>query len=280
MPNQKLNKMKEIFSVLCFLFLASGFASEGPALFKQHCGACHTIGQGKLVGPDLIDIQNKRDNAWLISFIKSSGTMIASGDELAIKVFNDYGMIRMPDPAVTEPQISEILDYIVLASSDTSMQNLPVVVDILSNTTNENIERGRKYFSGQTRLSACGASCLGCHSIKDNKMLPGGTLAKDLSATYSLMGSAGIAAILRSAPFPAMAETYKSNALTEEEVIDITAYLRAAGEEGIYQHPSQFDLSFGYLGLFASAIFLSGIFILYINRKTRAVNHKIYNRQN
>jgi len=271
--------MKEILSIFCFLFLTNCFAVDGPGLFKQHCAACHTIGQGRLVGPDLINIQNERDNAWLVSFIKSSGSMIASGDEQANKIFKEYGMIRMPDPDVSEAQINDILDYIVLASSDTSMQKQAPQVDILMGTTDENIERGRKYFSGELRLSSCGASCLSCHTIKDDKMSHGGTLAKDLTATYKLMGSAGITAILRNPPFPAMAESYRLHTLTEEEVIDLTAYLKTANEQSIYQHPAQFDLSFTYLGLLVAVLFLSAIYILYMKRKRLAVNHEIYNRQ-
>ncbi len=271
--------MKEIFSILCFLFLTSGFASDGPGSFKQHCAACHTIGQGKLVGPDLINIHNKRDINWLKSFIKSSESMIASGDEQAIKIFKEYGMIRMPDPVVSESEINEILDYIIVASSDTSMQSSVPIVDMLSGTTDENIERGRKYFSGELRLASFGASCLSCHSIRDDKIAPGGTLAKDLTATFKLMGSAGISAILKNSPFPAMAETYREKTLTEEEIIDITAYLRSANELSIYQHPVKYELSFIYWGLFVTVLLLSAIFILYMKRKRLAVNHEIYNRQ-
>jgi cytochrome c2 len=34
-------------------------------LFRQFCVACHTIGQGKLIGPDLIDVHNRRSEAGL-----------------------------------------------------------------------------------------------------------------------------------------------------------------------------------------------------------------------
>ncbi|MBS1750042.1 MAG: cytochrome c, partial [Bacteroidetes bacterium] len=51
----------------------------GEAVFKETCVACHTIGQGKLVGPDLANIQNRHSEVWLINFIKSSQTVIKSG---------------------------------------------------------------------------------------------------------------------------------------------------------------------------------------------------------
>lgn len=78
----------------------------------QQCKACHTIGGGKLVGPDLLGISEKRDEAWLISFIQNSQVMIQSGDEVAIKVFNENSMIPMPAHNLTDDQVKGILLYI------------------------------------------------------------------------------------------------------------------------------------------------------------------------
>jgi hypothetical protein len=39
------------------------------------------------MGPDLIGINQKRSEEWLISFIKSSQTMIKSGDADAVSFF-------------------------------------------------------------------------------------------------------------------------------------------------------------------------------------------------
>ena len=37
----------------------------GEQAFKTKCAACHTIGGGKLVGPDLKEVTTRRDDAWL-----------------------------------------------------------------------------------------------------------------------------------------------------------------------------------------------------------------------
>ena len=49
--------------VITFVFLANPvLAQDGEQLFQQ-CKACHTIGQGKLLGPDLMDISKRQDKS-------------------------------------------------------------------------------------------------------------------------------------------------------------------------------------------------------------------------
>lgn len=44
-------------------------AIEGQALFQEKCVACHTIGQGDRVGPDLAGVTARRSHAWLEAWI-------------------------------------------------------------------------------------------------------------------------------------------------------------------------------------------------------------------
>lgn len=95
--------------------LQSGFAQNadsGEKTFKAVCSACHTIGKGKIVGPDLINVNSRRSEKWLISFIRSSQTMVKNGDATAVKLFNDNNKIPMPDQNLSDVQIKEVLAYI------------------------------------------------------------------------------------------------------------------------------------------------------------------------
>ena len=50
-------KVRLLFlSVLFSLSFNSVAQSEAEQIFKSTCTACHTIGEGKLVGPDLKDV--------------------------------------------------------------------------------------------------------------------------------------------------------------------------------------------------------------------------------
>ena len=100
--------------LLLILFFSNpsfGQTADDAKNFAQ-CKACHTIGGGKLVGPDLKGITERRDEAWLIKFIQNSQALVAAGDETAVKVFNENSKIPMPAHNLTDDQVKGILKYI------------------------------------------------------------------------------------------------------------------------------------------------------------------------
>ncbi|HEY0668574.1 MAG TPA: cytochrome c3 family protein [Sphingobacteriaceae bacterium] len=87
-------------------------AAAGAAIFKQKCTACHKLDR-KSIGPALSGITERRDEAWLVSWIKNSQSMVAAGDPEAVKIFNEYNKIAMPGfPELAETDIKNILAYI------------------------------------------------------------------------------------------------------------------------------------------------------------------------
>lgn len=272
--------MKLIIFFLSLSFTIGIQANEGGDLFKINCAACHTIGGGRLVGPDLKNISQQRDAEYLLRFITSSQSFVKSGNADAIKIYNEYGKILMPDAQISESQITEVLNYIKGVSTGEVTESVAVAIVVpLASTNQDNILNGRKLFSGQKRLENSGSSCLSCHNVKDDLAYPGGNFAKELTDSYSLMGSAGVLAIIRNSPFPAMAQSYVDHPLTESEIIDLSAYLKSVSENSIYQHPRDFSMTFFYLGQFAFLLFLGAIMILFWKRKKDTVNKEIYNRQ-
>lgn len=253
-----------------------GKANEGQDLFNLTCKACHTVGKGKLVGPDLQNISEKRSQDWLVSFIKSSGAMIKSGDVDAIAISKEFNGILMPDNLYSDTQIISILDFIKEGGPNDGDQ--VAAVDILSETTSENINSGALLFSGEKRLSNGGAACNSCHSVKDERIFSGGTLAKDLTESWDNMGSSGVAAIIKSSPFPVMNMAYSKHSITGEEVIDLTAYLKSVSEERFYQRASDFSLAFAIFGIFFFIMILIVTVILYFKRKSLPVNYDILSR--
>lgn len=100
-----------LFFSSLFFSMTTTAQNQPPAEFTV-CTACHTIGKGKLIGPDLKGANDRHDEAWLISFIKSSQTMVKNGDPVAVKLFEEYNKIPMPDNNLTDDQIRRILSYI------------------------------------------------------------------------------------------------------------------------------------------------------------------------
>ena len=101
--------------IFILLFFASPPAHSQTADDEknfQQCKACHTIGGGKLVGPDLKGVNDKREESWLIKFIQNSQALVQSGDKTAIEVFEANFKIPMPSHNLTDDQVRGILAYI------------------------------------------------------------------------------------------------------------------------------------------------------------------------
>ncbi len=86
-------------------------AQEGPEMFRV-CAACHTIGGGKLIGPDLKGVNERHDEAWLIKFLQNSQEVIKAGDTTAVRLFAEYNNIPMPPNNLTDDQVRKLLLYI------------------------------------------------------------------------------------------------------------------------------------------------------------------------
>lgn len=87
-------------------------AERNPQELFASCARCHSIGKGKLIGPDLADIKQRHDSAWFVNFIRSSDSLIRSGDTSAVRLFNDYGKTPMPPHDYSPQEIKLLIDYI------------------------------------------------------------------------------------------------------------------------------------------------------------------------
>jgi cytochrome c551/c552 len=63
-------------------------AEEGKTLYQANCTSCHAINE-KVVGPALKDVHKRREEAWLLKWVKNSQKLIASGDPIAVQVYKE-----------------------------------------------------------------------------------------------------------------------------------------------------------------------------------------------
>jgi mono/diheme cytochrome c family protein len=89
----------------------SAAVAAGDALFKGNCAQCHAVNE-VVVGPALAGITKRRPMSWLIPWVKNSSKMVASGDEYAVKLFNQYQKQQMPSFQLTDKEISQIVEYV------------------------------------------------------------------------------------------------------------------------------------------------------------------------
>lgn len=85
---------------------------RAPQDLFTFCAKCHTIGKGKLIGPDLLGVKDRHDSAWLFNFIRSSDSLIKSGDTSALRLFHANKKLPMPKNDYTAEEIKALIDYI------------------------------------------------------------------------------------------------------------------------------------------------------------------------
>ncbi|RSK45392.1 cytochrome c [Hymenobacter rigui] len=108
----------------------------GDALFKGNCAQCHAVND-VVVGPALGGITKRRPMAWLIPWVKNSSKLVASGDEYAVKLFNQYQQQQMPSFQLTNAEIQAIIYYI--NSQEGVPKAAPVAVDAVAYAPSETV---------------------------------------------------------------------------------------------------------------------------------------------
>src|SRR5882757_6261139 len=98
---------------------AKADAVEAKKIFTTRCMACHTFGKGVKIGPDLKGVNERRQRAWLLKFVRGSAAVIASGDPIATELFTQFKGQRMPDWVdLSEDQVNSILDWLGINGPD------------------------------------------------------------------------------------------------------------------------------------------------------------------
>ena len=80
--------------------------------FQSRCGACHTIGDGDRVGPDLAGVTTRRDRTWLARYLAEPDRMRAEGDPIATALFAKYNNVPMPNLRLSGIEVAGLLSYL------------------------------------------------------------------------------------------------------------------------------------------------------------------------
>lgn len=273
-------------------FQDSWAQDTGEQLFQTTCFACHTIGGGRLVGPDLAGVHETRSQEWLEQFVKSSQTLVQNGDPDAVALVAEYNGMVMPNTMMSEQQIREVLDYIRAKSASpasagtgdagatAAAQPAPATAPAAAPAgTPGDIEKGQALFQGAIRFENDGAACNACHDVRNDAVIGGGILAAELTSVFSRMGGAGVKAILGQAPFPVMQAAYADKPLTDGEVTALVAFLEYADSEEYNQMPRDYGTGLFLSGVGGAAILFLFFGIFWRGRKNASVNQAIYDRQ-
>jgi len=224
---------------------------EGRAIFQQKCAGCHTVGGGKLVGPDLKGVTAEREQDWLVRWLVAPDKMLAEKDPIAVKLLQAYNNVPMPNMGLSEADARQVLAFLKPEGGETEAETpeqpaqapAPVVISAGDPVA------GQALFVGSARFQNGTPACISCHSVTGIGALGGGAMGPDLTQVFDTYGEAGLASVLATPPFPTMKPIFDAHPLTPEEGADLIAFLQTAAT----RQPSPSRL--GQLGLLAVALF-------------------------
>jgi nitrite reductase (NO-forming) len=85
-------------------------AVAGKQAFESKCLACHSIGQGKKLGPDLAGVSKRRSETWLTKWLKAPEKMLTSDAE-AMAMLKESNNIPMPNQNLSDAEIRQYIRY-------------------------------------------------------------------------------------------------------------------------------------------------------------------------
>lgn len=252
-------------------------AQDRVADFKTNCVSCHTIGGGRLVGPDLKSVTERKDREWLARFISDPIGVIDSGDAYAIQLRDEArGALMTKVPGMTIERANNLLDLI---ETESLLEKSQFVGLQLSDRpfTALDVAQGRELFVGLQRLVKRGAPCVSCHSVNDLGLLAGKKLGPDLNEVYErLNGRKGLATWLSAPATPTMQAVFSNHPLDSEEILSLVAFL-ADKAEAPPESGQAATLIFVLLGLTGTVVALA-LFDVAWRKRFRAVRRPLVPR--
>ncbi|GAF97717.1 unnamed protein product, partial [marine sediment metagenome] len=219
-----------------WLYLAASptaVAQETADYFRQNCISCHTIGGGRLTGPDLKNVTDRKDGAWLVRFILDPDAMINSGDSYALNLVKEAGGVKMTKPVGITKDRAEALIKLIEAESAKERSEFAGLQISMEPFTKDDRKLGRAYFTGKKPLENGATACFSCHTVRGVGALGGGRVGPDLSLVYErLEGRRALSQWLSAPATTTMQPLFRERQLTAAEIHALAALFEHSAEQG------------------------------------------------
>ena len=208
-------------------------ADAGKQVFQEKCTACHTVGGGPLVGPDLKGVTGRHPREWLQQWIAAPDAMLAKKDPDAVALLHQYHDVPMPNLGLSSSDVTAVLAFLESGTS----AGAPAGQAAGAPAVQGNPEIGKELFTGVARFANAGPPCMACHSVGGIGALGGGQLGPDLTEVVSRYGGAtAVDAFVAGTPTPTMKAVWSGHPLTNEERASVVSFLAQAG---VTERPAQ-----------------------------------------
>ena len=95
-------------------------AVRGKLAFESKCLACHSVGGGDKLGPDVYGVTRRREAAWLVRWMKDPEKMLLA-DPVAKEMLARY-KVPMPNQNLSDAEVREYVAYFKWADANLSPQ--------------------------------------------------------------------------------------------------------------------------------------------------------------
>jgi nitrite reductase (NO-forming) len=95
-------------------------AVKGKLAFESKCLACHSIGGGDKLGPDLYGVSKRRNDAWLAKWLKSPEQMLQTDAD--VKAMLDKYKVPMPNQNLSDEENRAFITYFKWADANLQLQ--------------------------------------------------------------------------------------------------------------------------------------------------------------
>jgi nitrite reductase (NO-forming) len=85
-------------------------AVQGKLAFESKCLACHSMGQGHKMGPDLAGVTKRRNEDWLARWMKAPEQMLKT-DPDAQAMLKQFNNIPMPNQNLSDAEVKQYLAF-------------------------------------------------------------------------------------------------------------------------------------------------------------------------
>lgn len=248
-----------LFAVLvCSIRPIAVLAEDGAAVFAAKCGGCHTIGQGPLVGPDLLPSKDKDDaevRASITRMQSQAGPLSAQEIDTLLQFMKGGGS----GGSATTPAKADNLEK----AADTPPTAAGTPAGSTEVVEEGDANAGRRFFMGSQSLKNGGMACAACHAADGTGEK---NLGPDLSAIANKMNQPALVVACEKTPYKVMKNAYKDHPITHEEAVDLAAFMNTQKGES----NSASSLKVEIAGAAAAVVLVGTIALSYRHRKGSA----------
>jgi cytochrome c2 len=222
-------------------------------LFVLKCAGCHTVGKGKLSGPDLINAASFPLED-LISAIKRMQEQVGPMEEDEVK-----------------GHVSFIKSINVQGRITKEFERISKIAE--AKLEPPDVKKGLELFIGKKPFTNSGVSCISCHSTREAKGWGGGKLGPPLTDVFKDFSKANLISSIVNSQWKVMKDIYKDHPITKQEAVHIVAYLESIKDLKIKKIGPVFHV----VGLGGFLILLGGTAFFY-RKRLRSVRNKLRRR--